>query len=76
MYLVHAHVELGSAKATKETAPSIQGGKLTGKSKKASLLPDATVEQIADDVLNEYMAVTGAFREALRNRPPRPAPRR
>ncbi len=67
--IVYAHDELGAVKATKETAPSIQGGKLTSKSKKASLSPDATAEQIADDVLSEYMAVTSMLREALRNRP-------
>lgn len=38
--LVYAYNELGAVKATKETAPSIKGGKLTKKSKKASLLPD------------------------------------
>lgn len=72
MCLVYAHDELGSVNATKETAPSIQGGKLTAKSKKASLSTDATAEQIADDVMSEYMAVIGALREAVRNRPSRP----
>lgn len=63
----------GSVTASLLTTPRLLGGQIKTKPYKTKTLGlDATSEQIAEDVQGEYLTISGALREALRNRPPRP----